>query len=129
MTRRRDVLRNLVLRSCPALSPISVHYLPTRPKSGACGEVLWRQAGMTEVMAGLHPAIHAFLCRRSKDVDARNKSAHDADQFGCCSHRATSGQTVESTSRPMNSPRCPHGAAALLTVQQSPFTRRSAAKS
>jgi hypothetical protein len=28
-------------------------------------------------MAGLVPAIHAFLRRNSKDVDARHKAGHD----------------------------------------------------
>ena len=28
-------------------------------------------------MAGLVPAIHAFLARWSKDVDARHKAGHD----------------------------------------------------
>jgi hypothetical protein len=30
-------------------------------------------------MAGLVPAIHAFLCR--KDVDARHEAGHDVDGF------------------------------------------------
>ena len=29
------------------------------------------------VMAGLVPAIHVFLVRRSKDADARHKAGHD----------------------------------------------------
>jgi len=28
-------------------------------------------------MAGLDPAIHAFLALRAKDVDARDKPGHD----------------------------------------------------
>jgi hypothetical protein len=28
-------------------------------------------------MAGLVPAIHVFLIRESKDVDARHKAGHD----------------------------------------------------
>jgi len=28
-------------------------------------------------MAGLDPAIHVFLSRRTKDVDARLKAGHD----------------------------------------------------
>jgi hypothetical protein len=28
-------------------------------------------------MAGLDPAIHVFLARASKDVDARHKTGHD----------------------------------------------------
>jgi hypothetical protein len=28
-------------------------------------------------MAGLVPAIHVFFCRRSKDVDTRDKPGHD----------------------------------------------------
>jgi hypothetical protein len=31
-------------------------------------------------MAGLVPAIHAFVAAR-KDVDARNKSGHDAERL------------------------------------------------
>jgi hypothetical protein len=30
-------------------------------------------------MAGLVPAIHAFLRRSKEDVDARDKRGHDAD--------------------------------------------------
>jgi hypothetical protein len=32
----------------------------------------------TTVMAGLVPAIHAFLCIAKQDVDARHKAGHDA---------------------------------------------------
>jgi hypothetical protein len=34
------------------------------------------------VMAGLVPAIHVFLPRRSKDVDARHKAGHDGEWVG-----------------------------------------------
>jgi hypothetical protein len=38
-------------------------------------------------MAGLVPAIHAFLAdlaeSRTKDVDARDKRGHDAEEAGC----------------------------------------------
>jgi hypothetical protein len=36
------------------------------------------------VMAGLVPAIHAFLAATVKDVDARDKRGHDAS-VQCCS--------------------------------------------
>ena len=36
---------------------------------------------LSAVMAGLVPAIHAFLCC-GKDVDARHKAAHDDRAFG-----------------------------------------------
>jgi hypothetical protein len=35
----------------------------------------WRSNGDYAVMAGLVPAIHAFL--RGQDVDARHKAGHD----------------------------------------------------
>jgi len=32
-------------------------------------------------MAGLDPAIHVFLARGTKDVDARHKAGHDELKF------------------------------------------------
>jgi hypothetical protein len=32
-------------------------------------------------MAGLVPAIHAFLCGWNEDMDARNKCGHDEVEF------------------------------------------------
>jgi hypothetical protein len=37
-----------------------------------------RNDGSTIVMAGLDPAIHVFLSRAHKNVDARDKPGHDA---------------------------------------------------
>jgi len=41
--------------------------------------IFWHRCSVSPlVMAGLDPAIHVFLFRRSKDVDARDKPGHDA---------------------------------------------------
>jgi hypothetical protein len=31
-------------------------------------------------MAGLDPAIHVWLCKNKKDVDARHKAGHDVER-------------------------------------------------
>src|SRR4051812_30797191 len=50
-------------------------------------------------MAGLVPAIHVFLARGSKDVDARDKPGHDAfREQRIASPHASAGSTASSYS-------------------------------
>jgi hypothetical protein len=41
------------------------------------GQTLRQPASIDVVMAGLVPAIHVFLSRATKDVDARDKRGYD----------------------------------------------------
>jgi hypothetical protein len=45
-------------------------------------------------MAGLVPAIHAFLRRNSKDVDARHKAGHDEKKGALTSTFLTQTKTA-----------------------------------
>ena len=45
-------------------------------------------------MAGLDPAIHDFLARRTKDVDARHKAGHDETKMHECVFFSTSRYCV-----------------------------------
>ncbi len=49
------------------------------------------------VMAGLVPAIHAFLC--SQDVDARHKAGHDVERINYKSNTNLAGSSRHSFTR------------------------------
>src|SRR4051794_30066593 len=55
--------------------PMRCGAMRKNPSSG--GARRWGIDGQHSVMAGLVPAIHVFLLRDSKDVDARPKAGHD----------------------------------------------------